>query len=72
MTRHAAAPRPPEASPALQKAEGERRAYLHQREGLEKRSMLRGLILLAALVVVFALFRAIGGDFFPNGWYRQW
>lgn len=70
--RRAQRPRPVAVTPALRKANGERQAYLGEREGKERRSMLRGLILLAVLVLVFSLVRAGTERVFYAGWWRQW
>jgi len=68
----AQSPRPPQPSAALRKAEAERADYLKGREGLERRSVFRGLILLALLVLAFSLVRAGAGRAFFSGWWRQW
>lgn len=65
-------PRAPALTPALLKAEDERQKYLQSRGAVERRSMLRGLILLAVMVLLIAL---IGGGVqraFPAGWWGRW
>lgn len=65
-------PAPPPLSRAATQAEGDRAAYQRMREGQERRSMLRGLILLAILVGLIALLHHGMGRAFPTGWWRQW
>ncbi len=65
-------PRAPALGPAALKAKAESRAYLEQRERLELRSVLRGLVLLAILALLITLFRADLGRAFFSGWWRQW
>jgi hypothetical protein len=38
----------------------------------ERRSQVRGLVLLAALAVAFAILRAGAGHVFTPGWWRLW
>lgn len=64
-------PVPPSLSRAALRAEGERKEYGRGRELLERRSVMRGLILLAILIIVFALLRGGAGRAFPPGWWRQ-
>jgi hypothetical protein len=45
---------------------------LADRLGLEQRSLLRGLILLALVVLLVSLARAGFGRLFLPGWWRQW
>lgn len=70
--RRAERPRPLQPTAAMDKARRERKTYLEQREGKERRSVLRGLILLAVLVLVFSLVRAGTERVFYAGWWRQW
>ena len=65
-------PRAPTLLPSAEKDAREHGAYVRQRENLERRSMLRGLILLAVLVLLLSLFRAGLDRAFPAGWWRQW
>ena len=54
------------------KAQSEQAAYLRNREELERRSVLRGLVLLALIALAVSLIRAGGGRAFYAGWWRQW
>ena len=65
-------PRAPKWPPNLAQAEAERASYRREREAVERRSMLRGLILLAVLVILFALLRAGLGRAFPTGLRGLW
>jgi hypothetical protein len=65
-------PRPPQPTPALQQALDEHDEYKASREKLERRSMLRGAIVLAVLVVAFSIARAGLDRVFVHGWWRQW
>jgi hypothetical protein len=40
--------------------------------GLEQRSLLRGLILLAVVILIASLVRAGFGRLFVPAWWRQW
>jgi hypothetical protein len=64
-------PRPPEPTRALRQAQEEHKRYKAARELLERRSMLRGLIVLA-VVVVGSIARAGLERVFVHGWWRQW
>ena len=63
-------PRAPALPQALQRAQAEHKASLRERETLERRSILRGLILFAVLVLLISLLRAGWSRAFPAGW--QW
>jgi hypothetical protein len=68
----AAPPRVPEPTRALladRAASMERR---REREGIERRSMVRGLLVIAALVLVLSIARAGLDRVFVPGWWRQW
>ena len=65
-------PRPPALSPSQQRAELARREALAARLGIEQRSLLRGLILLALTALLFSLARAGFGRLFLPGWWRAW
>jgi hypothetical protein len=65
-------PRAPDLTEAQQRAELTRRKMLADRLGLEQRSLLRGLILLALVVLLVSLARAGFGRLFVPGWWRQW
>ena len=64
-------PRAPELSRTVRQARDEAARYRHEREAQERRSLLRGLILLAVLVLLVSLLRA-GDRAFPAGWLHRW
>ena len=68
----AAPPKAPPPSPALLKAQAEWETYRKEREGLERRSVLRGSILLALLVALVGLLRAGADRAFPSSWMHRW
>ncbi len=70
--RRAEPPRAPQLPLTLQKRERERTALLRAREVLERVSVLRGLVILALLILVVSLVRAGSDRAFPSGWWRQW
>jgi hypothetical protein len=70
QTPRAEPPRIPAPTRALERAEAERKTYIHKREQIEKRSILRGLVWLAVVVLVFSIARAGLDRVFPNGWWR--
>lgn len=55
---------------ALERAEQEREVYIREREGVEFRSVLRGLVLIAVIVLVASIARAGLQRVFPHGWWR--
>jgi hypothetical protein len=63
-------PRIPAATRAQERASEEQQKYLCEREGLEARSVLRGLILVAFLVLLASMMRAGFGRVFVYGWWR--
>ncbi len=69
---HASPPRPPALPAAALQAQAEHLKYRAGREALERRSMLRGLILLALLALVIGIAHAGWSRAFPAGWWRQW
>jgi hypothetical protein len=71
-THGAQPPRPPTPTPAQDRAERTRLAVLSARLSLEQRSLLRGLILLALLILFASLAHAGFGRLFVPGWWRQW
>lgn len=71
-TQRAKPPVPPPLSREAARAEEERGIYRREREGVERRSVLRGLILLAAIVVLFTLWHGGAGRAFPAGWWQRW
>jgi len=70
--QRAEAPRAPKPGVALVRAAEERSVFLAVREALERRSLVRGLIALAVVVLVFSVARAGLGRAFVPGWWRQW
>lgn len=66
----AAPPQLPALTPALKRQQAEFEIYRKQREQVERRSMLRGLILIAALVIVGSIARAGLERVFVHGWWR--
>jgi hypothetical protein len=66
----------PASAPELPRSAAEDKAehgmYVRSREAAERRSVLRGLILLAVLVVVFAALHAGLDRAFPAGWLHRW
>jgi hypothetical protein len=65
-------PRPPEPTPQDKRKEAARRQALDARLGLEQRSLLRGFILLAVIVVLASLVRSDFSRLLVPGWWRQW
>jgi hypothetical protein len=65
-------PRPPALTPEQQRRETTRVEALRGRLRLERRSLLRGLILLAVVIVIVSVARAGLGRLFVPGWWRQW
>jgi hypothetical protein len=70
--RRAEPPRPPARTERQQRSESERVQTLNARVRLEQRSLLRGLILLAVVILIASLARAGFGRLFVPGWWRQW
>ena len=65
-------PRPPALTEREQLRESDRLDRLKVGVRLEQRSLLRGLILLAVLILIASLARAGFGRLFVPGWWRQW
>lgn len=65
-------PRPPALSEREHRRESARVETLKGRVRLEQRSLLRGLILLAVVILIASLVRAGLGRLFVPGWWRQW
>ena len=70
--RRAEPPRPPALTEREQRRESVRLETLKGRVRLEQRSLLRGLILLAVVILIASLARAGFGRLFVPGWWRQW
>jgi hypothetical protein len=49
-----------------------RKKRLSARVGREQQSLLRGLILVAVVILILSLTRAGFGRLFVPGWWRQW
>jgi hypothetical protein len=65
-------PRPPALTPEQQRREKTRVESLRARVRLEQRSLLRGLILLAVVILIVSLARAGLDRLFVRGWWREW
>jgi len=65
-------PRPPALTERDQRRESTRLERLNARLRLEERSMLRGLILLAVVILIASLARAGFGRLFVPRWWTQW
>lgn len=70
--RRAQPARPPALSEREQRRETARRMTLRARVQMEQRSLLRGLILIALVVLIVSLARAGFDRLFVPGWWRQW
>ena len=70
--RHAEPPRPPALTEREQRRERKRLETLNARVRLEHRSLLRGLILLAVVILIVSLARAGFGGLFVPRWWTQW
>jgi len=64
--------RPPQATLALERAQVERQEHRTEREVLERRSVVRGLIVLAVVALLVSVARAGLDRVFVHGWWRQW
>ena len=64
--------RPPALSEREERNERARKEELRARLGSEQRSLLRGLILLAVVILIASLWRAGFGRLFVPGWWNQW
>jgi hypothetical protein len=62
----------PKPSAELLQARAEADAHLRQREALERRSLVRGLLLLAAILLILSIARAGLDRTFVPGWWHQW
>jgi hypothetical protein len=65
-------PRPPALTERDQRRESARLEKLNARLRIEQRSMLRGLILLAVVILIVSLARAGFGRLFVPRWWTQW
>jgi hypothetical protein len=64
--------RPPTLSDREQRRDNARRMTLRARVQMEQRSLLRGLILIALVVLIVSLARAGFDRLFVPGWWGQW
>jgi hypothetical protein len=64
--------RPPQATPELQQAQAKQQVRLRALERSERRSVVRGLILLAAVTLAWSIAHAGFGRVFVHGWWKQW
>jgi hypothetical protein len=64
------APQLPEPTRGLKREREEFQRYRKEREGIERRSMVRGLIVLAVLALVGSIARAGLDRVFVHGWWR--
>jgi hypothetical protein len=65
-------PRPPALTDTDERREREREEVLRVRTRREQQSLLRGLILIAFVILIASLWRAGLGRLFVPGWWRQW
>ena len=65
-------PHPPASTSQTRKADAARAQQKSLQESLEKRHMLRGLLLLAGLVLLGSMLHAGSERVFVPGWWRQW
>ncbi len=68
--QRAASPQLPELSQAQQQKRDAFEDYRRDREKVERRSVVRGLILIAMLVLVGSILRAGLDRVFVHGWWR--
>lgn len=66
----AASPQLPTSSPAQQRDRLAFEVYRNEREKIERRSVVRGLILMAVVVLVGSIARAGLDRVFLHGWWR--
>jgi len=70
LPRRAEPPRIPPSTRSLDRATEDQKTYLHSRETIESHSVVRGLILLALLVLIASMFHAGFRRVFVPGWWR--
>lgn len=63
-------PQLPELTPAAKQNLEADASYRSERERVERRSVIRGLILIILLVLVASILRAGFGRVFAHGWWR--
>jgi len=72
MPERAAPPAIPESTREHQRDLAERDIYHREREHIERRRQLRGLLILAFIVVALSIARAGLGRVFPPSWWHLW
>jgi hypothetical protein len=65
-------PRPPVPTRAVQRVRDEEKAYRRVREVQQQRSLVRGLVVLARVVMLASMARAGLARVFVPGWWQQW
>ncbi len=68
--QRAAPPQRPPLTPEFLRERAEYEQYRRQREAIERRSMVRGLILLAVVVLLGSMVRAGLDRVFVQGWWK--
>ena len=66
----AAPPKLPQLTPALKRQREAYEVYRSEREQLERRSVVRGLLLMALLALSISIFRSGLDQVFVHGWWR--
>ncbi len=72
VEHRAAPPEPPQPSRALQRELEAKAEVRRQGERVERRGMVRGLLLLAVVVLLASFWRAGFERVFLPGWWRHW
>jgi len=72
MPERAAPPAIPAFTPQHERDLAEREAYHRTREHTERRRQLRGLLILAFVVIALSIARAGLGRVFPPSWWHLW
>jgi hypothetical protein len=70
--RRAAPVKAPEPTRALQRERDAQATYREERAAVERRGMMRGLLLLALVVLLLSIGRAGLERVFVHGWWRHW
>jgi hypothetical protein len=71
-TQRAEKARAPQPSAAVERERAADSAYVGEREGVERRSVARGLVVLAVVMLIASMARAGMERVFVHGWWRQW
>ncbi len=72
MPERAAPPAVPPSTRQYEHALAERDTYHRDREHVERRRQLRGLLILAFVVIMLSIVRAGLGRVFPPTWWHLW